>query len=212
MLYKINPKVILGKNIRLDEGVILGFSENGKFSKTVIGNNSIIRANTLIYSGVKIGKNFQTGPSVLIREGNVIGNDVAIWHGATLSPGNVIGDGSRIHAGSFLEQVSLGKRVFVGPNVTFADDPHPLNPSPRVHFGGAIVENEAVIGANVTVLPHVRIGKRAVVGAGSTVTKDIPKGEVWVGNPAKFLKRVEDISCKVEGKTHYPYREFWKIR
>lgn len=204
--------VLLGKNFRIDEGVILGFSENGKFSKTLIGDNSIIRANTLIYSGVKIGKNFQTGPNVLIRENNIIGNDVVIWHGATISQGNVIGDECRIHAGSFLELVTLGRRVFIGPGVIFTDDPHPVNPNPRIHFGGATVEDEAVIGANVTVLPHIRIGKRVVIGAGSVVTKDIPRGEVWVGNPAKFLKRVEEISCDLEGRIHYPYKEFWKIR
>lgn len=208
----IYPNVDLGGNCRVDHGVILGFSENASFPKTIIGDNSILRPFTVIYAGVRIGNNFQTGPHVLVRENNTLGDDVAIWHNSTLSPGNVIGDGCRIHAGCFLELVTLGKRVFIGPNVVFTDDPHPLNPSPRIHFGGVQVQDEAVIGANVTILPHIRIGKRAIVGAGSMVTKDIPPNEVWVGNPAKFLKRVQDIVCKVEGKPHYPYREAWGIK
>lgn len=208
----IYPKVQLGKNCRIDQGVILGFSETKTSKQTIIGNNLILRAHTFIYAGVKIGDNFQTGPHVLIREDNVIGNDVAIWHNTTISPGNVIGDGCRIHAGSFLELVTLGKRVFIGPGVIFTDDPHPINPNPRLHFGGAKVEDEAVIGANVTILPHVRIEKHAVVGAGSVVTKDIPAGEVWVGNPARFLKNVEDVVCYHSGKKHFPYREFWNIK
>lgn len=204
-------KIFLGENCRIDQGVIIGFSENAKFKKTIIGKNAILRANTFIYAGVKIGDNFQTGPNVLIREDNIIGNNVAIWHGATVSPGNVIGDGCRIHAGSFLELVILGKNVFIGPSVVFTDDPHPVNPSPRIHFGGAKVGDEAVIGAHVTILPHVRIGKRTIIGAGSVVTKDIPAGEVWVGNPARFLKYAEEIICNIE-KTHNPYKEFWNLK
>lgn len=204
--------VSIGKNCRIDEGVILGFSEDKKPKKTIIGKNSILRAYTFIYAGAKIGENFQTGPHVLIRENNVIGDDVAIWHGVTLSPGNIIGDGCRIHAGSFLELVTLDKRVFIGPGVVFTDDPHPLNPSPRIHFGGAIVGDEAVIGANATILPHIRIGKHTVIGAGSVVTKDVPAGEVWVGNPAKFLKKAKDIVCNHGDKKHYPYKEFWNIK
>lgn len=205
----INSNVRLGKNCRIDEGVILGFSENKTTKKTTIGTNSILRANTFIYANVKIGENFQTGPNVLIREDNVIGDNVAIWHSTTISPGNIIGDGCRIHAGSFLEFVTLGKRVFIGPGVIFTDDPHPINPSPRLHLGGAKVEDEAVIGGNVTILPYVKIGKRAIIGAGSVVTKDIPAGEIWVGNPARFLKNVEDVTCNIGGNEHFPYKDSW---
>lgn len=208
----IYPNVTLGKNCRIDEGVILGFSEKEPFEKTDVGDNGIFRFHTFVYGGVSIGENFQSGPNVLIREDNIIGNNVAVWHGATISPGNKIGDGCRIHAGSFLELVTLGKRVFIGPNVVFTDDPHPVNPSPRTHFGGAVVEDEAVIGANVTILPHVKVGRRSVVGAGSVVTKDIPAFEVWIGNPARFLKRVENIICEIGGAQHYPYKETWGIK
>lgn len=209
----IYPNVYFKGDYRVDEGSILGFPrEDERKSKTIIGKNAIFRAYTFIYSDVKIGNNFQSGPHVLIREDNIIGDDVAIWYSTTLGPGNKIGDGTRIHAGCFLELVTLGKRVFIGPGVVFTDDPHPTNPPQRIHFGGAKVSDEAVIGANVTVLPHVRIGKRAIIGAGSVVTKDIPAGEVWVGNPARFLKRAEDVVCEVGGKEHYPYKEFWKIR
>ncbi len=209
--YTVYAGVSLGKNCRIDKGVIIGFSEKESFKKAIIGDNAILRANTVIYSGVKIGKNFQTGPNVLIREENVIGSDVVVWHGTSLNPGNIIGDGCRIHAGSFLEIVTLGKRVFIGPGVVFTDDPHPLNPSPRIHFRGAKVGNEVIIGANATILPHIKIGKRAIIGAGSVVTNNVPANEVWVGNPARFLKRVDEIVCDVGQVKHYPYKEFWKI-
>ena len=48
----------------------------------------------------------------------------------------------------------------------------------------------ASIGANSTICPGVTIGEGAMVGAGSVVTKDIPSGELWVGNPAKFIRKI----------------------
>lgn len=202
-----NKVVSARKDRRIDKGVELGFSEGNFSAKTKIGKNCIFRMNTIVYQGVIIGDNLQTGPNVLIRENNIIGNNVVVWHGSTLNPGNIIGDESRIHSNCFLEQVNIGKRVFVGPNVVFTNDPHPRIPLVRECFKGAFVEDDAIIGGNVTILPHVKIGKAAVVGAGSVVTKNVPAGEVWVGNPAKFLKKAKDVTCKREGKLHYPYKD-----
>lgn len=206
------PNVRLGKHCRIDIGVILGFSE-GTNSKIVtkIGKNSIFRPYSIVYTGVSIGDNFQTGPNVLIRENNIIGNEVVVWHSSTLNPGNIIGDGCRIHAGCFLEEVTLGKQVFLGPNVVFTDDPHPKSPPFKTCMKGATIEEGVAIGGNVTILPHVRIGKHSVIGAGSVVTKDVPPYEIWVGSPAKFLKKIKDLSCDKKGKRHYPYREFLQV-
>lgn len=208
--YTIYKNVKLGNNINIEQGVIIGlppFNKKDGQLETTIGDNAYIRANTVIYAGVNIGKNFQTGPNVLIRENNTIGNNVVIWHGATLNPENKIGNDSRIHTGCFLEMVTLGERVFLGPNVTFTDDPHPVIPIDfRQCWKGAIVENGAVIGGHATILPHIKIGKNSLVGAGSVVVEDIPKNKVVVGNPAKIIKDVNDLSCKIAGEKHYPYR------
>lgn len=205
--------IFSGGESRIDEGVILGFTKDGQAARpTSIGDKAIFRPFTIIYEGVKIGNNFQSGPNVLIRENNIIGDDVVIWHGTTLNPNNYIDDGCRIHAGCFLEEVTLGKQVFLGPNVVFTDDPHPKSPPFRTCMKGAIVEEGVAIGGNATILPHVTIGRHSVIGAGSVVTKDIPPYEIWVGSPAKFLKKIEDVFCDVESKNHYPYRQFLEIK
>ncbi len=206
----INKSVTLGFGSVIEQGAIIGLppfnKQNGEL-KTIIGKNAYIRANTIIYAGVKIGDNFQTGSNVLIRENNIIGDNVVIWHGSTINPDNCISDGSRIHAGCFLEKVTLGKQVFVGPHVVFTDDPHPINPiNYKECWNGAEVGDNAVIGGNVTLLPGVKIGKSAVVGAGSVVTKDIPAYQVAVGNPAKIIKNISNVTRKRSGKTHYPYK------
>lgn len=208
---KIYKKVKIGKGAIIEQGVIVGLPPSGKKDgevSTIIGKNAYIRANTIIYAGVKIGNNFQTGPNVLIRENNTIGENVVVWHGSSLNPDNIIGDNCRIHAGCFLEMVTLGKSVFLGPRVTFTDDPHPMIPVQfKECLRGAIVGDGAVIGGGVTILPHITIGGKAVIGAGSVVVKNIPGSKVAVGNPAKVIKSIFEIICKKGGRSHYPYKD-----
>ena len=54
-----------------------------------------------------------------------------------------------------------------------------------------MIRKGASIGAGSTILPGLTIGENAVVGAGSVVTKDIPAGELWLGNPARFIRKIE---------------------
>ena len=110
--------------------------------------------------------------------------------------GNRIGDRVRIHSGCFLEMVTIEDDVFVGPNVVFTDDPHPMDcPRYKECKGGAVVRRLARIGANATILPGVEIGEGALVGAGSVVVDDVPPGMVVVGNPARVVKAVNDLEC-----------------
>lgn len=210
MAQKIYKNVQIGKNVTLEQGVMIGlppFNKKDGELKTIIGDNAFIRFNTIIYANVKIGDNFQTGPNVLIRENNKIGDNVVIWHGSTLNPNNKVGNNSRIHAGCFLEMTTLGKSVFLGPNVTFTDDPHPVIPlNFRECWMGATVKDGVVIGGNATILPGVIIGKMAVIGAGSVVVDDIPERKIAVGNPAKVIMKIDDLVCTRPGKTHFPYK------
>ena len=208
MKARIYKNVILGTNCEIEDyceiGKPSGDKKKGKL-QTIIGNNAIIRSGTVIYCGVKIGNNFQTGHHVLIREGNKIGNNVSIGTNSTVEVDNIIGDNVRIHSLCFLEKVKLGKNVFVGPHVAFFDDPHPSIPRGRNCIRGAVVKESAKIGGGSRILPFVTIGKNSLVGAGSVVIKNVPDNTVVVGNPAKKLKKIGDIICKRKGARHYPY-------
>ncbi|MDO8847899.1 MAG: acyltransferase [Coriobacteriia bacterium] len=134
-----------------------------------------------------------------MREDNVVGDDVSIGTTAVLEFGNRIGNNVRIHSGCFLEMVTIEDDVFIGPNTVFTDDPHPMGcPRYKECVGGPIVRRFARIGANCTILPGVEIGENALVGAGSVVVHDVPAGAVVVGNPARVVKRVEDLTCQME--------------
>ena len=188
------------KNVTLGEGasiyppVILGFPPRGHQPgelSLVLGPEAVLRPFTTIYAGTTIGERFETGQGASIREDNVIGDDCSVGTNAVLEFGNRIGNFARIHSGCFLEQVTLGDHVFLGPNVVFTDDPHPACPKYRECKGGATLEDLVKIGANATILPGVRIGRNSLVGAGAVVTEDVPPDVVVAGSPARVVKRID---------------------
>jgi acetyltransferase-like isoleucine patch superfamily enzyme len=90
-------------------------------------------------------------------------------------------------------QLHVGERVMIGPHCYFTDADHSTDPKSSVQaqpmrHKPLIIEDEAWIGAHVTVLPGVRIGKGAVLGAGSVVTADIPPMAVAIGSPARVVR------------------------
>ena len=136
-----------------------------------------------------------------------IGEGTAVWQYVVILPGAVIGTDCNINALCLIENdVVVGDRVtvksgvqlwdglriendvFVGPNVAFTNDKHPRSKQYPPAFQRTTVRQGASIGANATILGGVTIGERAMVGAGAVVTRDVPAGETWVGNPARPLK------------------------
>ncbi len=203
----IYPGVQLGSGTALDPGVIVGVPARGQSPgevTTSIGPDGRLRSGTVVYAGAQLGARLNTGHGALIREDNVVGDDCSIGTHAVLEPGNRIGDGTRIHSRCFLENVTLGRRVFVGPGVVFTDDPHPACPRFRECVLGAVVEDDVSIGGNATILPGVRIGAGALIGAGSVVTRDVPAGSVVAGNPARVVKQVAELVC-FKGFYERPY-------
>ena len=200
--------VFLGEGCDLQSPCVIGKAPRGAVEGELllrIGEAAIVRPFTTIYAGNVIGDRLQTGQGASIREDNIIGNDVSVGTNAVLEFGNRIGNRVRIHSGCFLEMVTIEDDVFVGPNVVFTDDPHPMNcPRYKECKGGPVVRRLARIGANSTILPGVEIGENALVGAGSVVVADVPPGAVVAGNPARVIKTVDELTCP-KGFFEKPY-------
>lgn len=142
-------------------------------SKQIGGSTSVWQF-CVILKGAKIGNNCNINCQVFIENDVVIGNNV------TIKPGVQIWDG-----------ITIEDNVFIGPNATFTNDLKPRSKEYPEKFLRTIVKKGASIGANATILPGITIGENAMIGAGSVVLKDVPANTLWVGNPAKQIKKIK---------------------
>jgi UDP-2-acetamido-3-amino-2,3-dideoxy-glucuronate N-acetyltransferase len=147
----------------------------------------------------------QIHPTAVVGEPGAIGAGTRIWHfchimaGAVIGEGCVVGQGCFVAAGavvgsrvklqnnvSVYEGVTLEDEVFCGPSAVFTNVRNPRAAVPRkAEYRRTLVKRGATIGANATVLPGVTVGEHAFVGAGATVTRDVPAFALVVGVPAR---------------------------
>ena len=104
----------------------------------------------------------------------------------------VIGDNVTIKCGvQIWDGITLEDNVMVGSNVTFTNDMYPRSKNKDWKLLKTKVCKGATIGAGAVILPGITIGEGAFIAAGSVVTKDVPAGELWMGNPARFHRKVD---------------------
>lgn len=167
---------------------------NALVETDAIGKGTRIWAFAHIMAGAKIGEDCNIGDQVFIESGVVIGRGVTIKNGVMIWKG-----------------VTVGDYAFIGPNTIFTNDRRPRSPRmPEMRalnrtesdwLVGTRVEPGSSIGANSTIIAGVTIGRYALVGAGSVVTKDV-RPFTWVaGNPARprgFVNRLGAILKETE--------------
>ncbi|HEU0294624.1 MAG TPA: acyltransferase [Anaerolineales bacterium] len=145
--------------------------------KAQIGEGSSVWHHAQVREGVKIGSNCIIGKGVYLDAGVPIGDNVKIQNYVSVYHGVVIEDG-----------------VFIGPHVCFTNDmwPRAVNPDGSLKAADDWVLSEtrikkgAALGANSTIRCGITIGKWAMVGSGSVVTKDVPEHGLVYGNPARL--------------------------
>jgi acetyltransferase-like isoleucine patch superfamily enzyme len=178
----------------IDSGVTIGYAPHRPTTRSLqLGRGMRLRSGTVLYAGTRIGDRFETGHHVVVREDNVIGDDVSIWSNSVVDYGCVIGDKVKIHSNCYLAQYStIEEGAFLAPGVTLTNDLYPGRPESLAAMTGPTIGTHAQIGANVTVLPFVVVGREALIGAGSVVTRDIPPGVIAYGCPAVVVRAVPE--------------------
>jgi acetyltransferase-like isoleucine patch superfamily enzyme/dTDP-4-dehydrorhamnose 3,5-epimerase-like enzyme len=144
-----------------------------------------------------------------------VGNGTRIWQFVVILPGAQIGQCCNICANVLIEgDVVLGDRVtvksgvqlwdglrvaddvFIGPNATFTNDLYPRSRQRPNKFLTTTLHQGSSVGAGAVILPGVEIGTRAIVGAGSVVTRSVPPNAIVVGNPARIVGYVDTKNDK----------------
>jgi UDP-2-acetamido-3-amino-2,3-dideoxy-glucuronate N-acetyltransferase len=134
-----------------------------------IGNHTKIWQFCVVLKNAIIGKKCNINANVFIE------NDVVIGDNVTIKSGVQVWDG-----------ITLKNNVFIGPNVTFVNDFSPRSKQYPKKFLKTIVNKNASIGANSTIIGGITIGEYSMIGAGSVLTKNVGPYELWYGNPARL--------------------------
>lgn len=159
-----------------------------------IGQNSFIHDSATVEANVNIGSDTKVWHQAQIRTRATLGDRCIIGKGVFIDFDVKIGDDCKLQNYSCVYHgVSLGRGVFVGPHVVFTNDMRPRSTDPEFgllgdgdwEVGETHVDDGAAVGANSTILPNVRIGKWAMVGAGSVVADNVQPYSLVVGSPAR---------------------------
>ena len=157
------------------------------------------KMHTLLYSWMykHLGRNLKIYKNCGIyhKENIWISDNVTISFGCFISPLDLhVGENSWLGNNNFIcGNVTIGRNVAIGPNVIIPGANHDIKVNKDTSMGntlkilGTVIEDDVWIGGNASILDGVTVGKGAVIGAGSVVTKNIPAFSIAVGNPAKVI-------------------------
>ena len=153
-----------------------------------MSSDGFYRHSTALVETSSIGKGTRIWAFAHVLPGASIGEDCNICDHTFIENDVVIGNRVTIKCGVQLwDGISIEDDVFIGPNATFTNDPFPRSKVFPSEFSRTVVKRGASIGANATVLPRLSIGERAMVGAGSVVTRSVPPLAIVAGNPARII-------------------------
>ena len=149
---------------------------------------------------VKLGKDVKLSKFINLY-GCEIGDNTKIGAFVEIQKNASVGRSCKISSHTFIcEGVEIQDDVFIGHGVTFINDVYPrasFSSSARLEGNNLELEWERIckgasVGSGATILCNVTVGENAIVGAGSVVTKDVPANAIVAGNPAKFLRFVNE--------------------
>ena len=156
-------------------------------------NKAYIHPTAVVERTATIGADTKVWHFVHIRENAEIGRKCVLGHSVYIGKGVKIGNHVKLeNRANIYQGVKIEDNAFIGPHVTFTNDPYPRSSSTNWTITPTLVKKGASIGAGTIVICGVTIGAHAMIGAGSTVTRDIPPHAMAYGNPAK----IKGFVCK----------------
>ena len=196
----IGPFTIIHDNVVIQNGSTIGSHCEIGISTPLadgaaleIGPSSLIRSHSVFYEGSIFGEKLVTGHRVTVREKTKAGKNLQIGTLSDIQGHCEIGDYVRFHSNVHIGQRSrIGNYVWIFPYVVLTNDPHP----PSDTLQGVTIEDFAAIATMSVILPGVTVKTGALVGANSSVGRDVDPDTVVAGVPAKFICETNKIKLK----------------
>lgn len=162
-----------------------------------------------ITDDVQIGANVYLAKFINLY-GCIIGNNSKVGAFAEIQKGVVIGENTKVCTNTLIcSGVRIGNGCFIGNGTVFVNDNYPRAVTEqgklevfadwKDRYCETVIGDNVSVGSNCTIIGGVKIGNGARIGAGSVVTKDVPEGDLWVGNPALPMKYRKGIIGLIKG-------------
>lgn len=165
---------------------------SSEYSRTVVGENTILCPGVILYTGTTIGCNTLLGDNCSIREKCVVGNYCIISRNVSVNYETEIGNYTKIMDNSHITgRMKIGNHVFISVLVASTNDNSMGRDDEAIeHLVGPVIEDYVTIGAGANLLPGVVVGGNSIVGASALVTRNVPAGKVVMGIPARVVRDV----------------------
>jgi len=208
---RIGPFSIVHANVELGDRCEIGShceighpTARAEGRPLVLGPGALIRSHSVFYEGSTFGPGLVTGHQVTVREGTIAGERLQIGTLGDVQGTCRIGNHVRFHSNVQVNhRTTIGDFVWLFPHVVLANDPHP----PSELLQGVTLEDFVAVAAMSLVLPGITVKRGALVGAHSTVTRDVEPDTVVVGSPARVLGPTQAIRLRDgSGRPAYPWR------
>ncbi|MBH2042329.1 MAG: N-acetyltransferase [Comamonadaceae bacterium] len=207
----VGAYTIIHGNVQIGEGCTIGShceighpAPRAKGRPLVIANGATIRSHSIFYEGSTFGEGLVTGHRVTVREGTQAGLNLQIGTLSDIQGTCQIGNYVRFHSNVHIGQHStVGDFVWIFPYVVLTNDPHP----PSEVMRGVTLNDYVAVATMSVILPGVEVGQGALIGAHSSVGRNVDPDTVVAGAPAKMICRTEEILLKDgSGRPAYPWR------
>lgn len=164
----IYPCAVIEGDVTIGENCVIG--QNTRIKDSVIGDNTMIQSSVILES--RVGSDTTVGPFAYLRPNSNVGSGCKVGDFVEIK-NSTLGDGAKASHLTYIGDSDVGERVNLGCGVVF------------VNYDGSrkyrsVVEDGAFIGCNSNLVSPVHIGRNAYVAAGSTITKDVPEGALYV--------------------------------
>ncbi len=190
----IGSRVTIAANAVVGKKPASGAASRRKVSEVgpvEIGSGSSVGACAVLYAGSTFAEDVMVADLATVREGCTVGSGSIVGRCVSVECNTVIGRRVRIQTAAYITgDMVIEDEVFVGPGACFTNDRRIFGSEKQ--YRGPVLKKGCAVGSNATVIAGVTVGEGALVGAGAVVTADVTPAEVFVGVPARPLRKVEE--------------------